>query len=272
MKLGIAMTLSHSTAEEWAEKHKNFGCESVIFPCNCNDNDKKIYDYLKAANDYGLTIAEVGAWCNPMSQTQSKVNIEYCKRQLELADLVGALCCVNIAGTSGGTVWDGAYKENFLDSSYKRIVEITQEIIDSVNPRRTHYSLEPMPYMVPYSPQNYRQLLTDVNRTAFGVHLDIVNMINSPKKYFFNTEFTDKCFDILGNEILSCHLKDIRLERGLTLILKETFCGNGIFDIKNYIFQAEKVNPDMPMIIEHLSDEQSYKDAVQYIKSLLRER
>lgn len=271
MKLGIAMTLPHSTAEEWAEKHKNFGCESVIFPCDFNDDDKKINSYIKAANDYGLTIAEVGAWCNTMSQDQSKENIEYCKKQLELADYVGAICCVNIAGTSGGDIWDGAYKENFLYSTYERTVEITREIIDSVNPTRTHYSLEPMPYMVPYSPQNYRQLITDVNRDAFGVHLDIINMINTPKKYFFNTEFTNKCFDILGCDILSCHLKDIRLERGLTLNLKETACGNGTFDIKNYIFQAEKINSNMPMIIEHLSDEQSYKTTVQYIKSILQE-
>ena len=271
MKLGIAMTLPHETAEEWAEKHRQFGCESIVFPCSSSDSDKRIEEYKKAAADYGLTIAEVGSWCNPMDndKVKAKENIEYCKRQLEMAEHIGALCCVNIAGTNGGEIWDGGYRENFLESTYNRIVEITREIIDAVNPVRTRYTLEPMPYMVPYSPENYLRLIKDVNRKGFGVHLDIVNMINTPEKYFFNADFTGKCFDLLGKDIVSCHVKDVHFERGLTFMLKETACGQGEFDIKNYFDTAEKLNPDMPMIIEHLWDEESYRKAVAYVLSIL---
>lgn len=126
-----------------------------------------------------------------MSLDKAKENISYCKKQPELAEYVGAICCVNIAGTNGGGIWDGGYKENFYASAYNSIIDITREIIDAVKPVKTKYSLEPTPYMVPYSPENYLKLLNDVNRSGFGVHLDAVNMINSPEKYFFNADFTN---------------------------------------------------------------------------------
>ena len=41
-----------------------------------------------------------------------------------------------------------------------------------------------MPWMIPDSPDENLQLIKDVNRKAFAVHLDFVNMINSPKDIF----------------------------------------------------------------------------------------
>ena len=32
MNLGIAMTLPHSSPEEWARKHKEMGLSAVVFP------------------------------------------------------------------------------------------------------------------------------------------------------------------------------------------------------------------------------------------------
>lgn len=64
MKLGIAKALTHNTAKEWAEKHSALGLSAIVFPVNCNAEKQKIIDYKQAADDYGLTIAEVGAWRN----------------------------------------------------------------------------------------------------------------------------------------------------------------------------------------------------------------
>ena len=54
----------------------------------------------------------------------------------------------------------------------------------------------------------------------------------------------------------------------LTFQLAEAPCGEGGFDIRTYIEEAEKVNPDMPMIIEHLRSEEAYLKAIAYIKQL----
>ncbi len=269
MKLGIAMSFSHSSPEEWAIKHREAGLEAVVFPCYYGDDVSKIDAYVQAAKENNLIIAEVGAWKNTLDLDKQKreENIDYCIKQLELAEYIKAKCCVNISGAKG-RVWDGAYSENYSEKTYSEIVETTQRIVDAVNPVYTCYSLEPMPHMLPDSPESYLKLCEDINRSGFGVHMDAVNMISSVERYFNNGEFSKRCFELLGDKVASCHVKDCVLEHKLTVSIPETECGQGGFDIKTYISEAEKINPDMPVIIEHLDNIEKYLVAVKYIKNL----
>lgn len=272
MRLGIAGGVSHRTPEEWAEKQYNLGCGAVVLPLDYRADDSVIDSYVKACVDYGLIIAEVGAWCNPMSSVKSErsKNVAYIKEQLRFADRVGARCCVNIAGTSG-EVWDGGYIENYSDDMYNRIVETVREIIDDVKPSNTYYTLEPMPWMIPHSPESYLKLMDDIGSDRFAAHLDVVNMINCPERYFFNGDFIEKCFSLLNEHIRCCHVKDVRLERFLTFNLKETYCGDGNLDIKKYAISAHKCDVDMPFMIEHLSTEEEYINSLRYIQELIKD-
>lgn len=272
MRLGIAGGISHRTPEEWAEKQYNLGCGAVILPLDYKAADSIVDTYVKACSDYGLIIAEVGAWCNPMSSVskERKKNIAYIKEQLRFADRINARCCVNIAGTSG-EIWDGGYIENYSEEMYTAIVETLQEIIDDVNPQNTYYTLEPMPWMIPHSPESYLQLIEDVGRDKFAAHLDAVNMINCPERYFFNGDFIEKCVQLLGKYLRSCHVKDVRLERFLTFNLKETYCGDGNLDIVRYAELIHECDKDMPFILEHLSSEEEYINSLKYVQELLKD-
>lgn len=270
MRLGIAGGLSHRSPDEWAEKLKKVGCGAVVFPLAHNAGDGLIGSYTQAARDHDLVIAEVGAWCNPLHRdpVERAKNIEYIQNQLRLADRIGARCCVNIAGT-GGDIWDGGYAENYTAETYRIIIETVRQIIDGVRPGHTYYALEPMPWMIPDSPRCYAQLIEDIGSPRFASHMDAVNMISSPERYFNSGAFAESCFDILGSHIKSCHVKDVRLERHLTFNLKETFCGDGGFDIKRYALAAERCDKDMPFILEHLPDEEAYLKSLKYIQDLL---
>ena len=41
-----------------------------------------------------------------------------------------------------------------------------------------------MPWMIPSNPDEYIRLINDVDRPQFAAHLDVVNMITSPERYF----------------------------------------------------------------------------------------
>lgn len=269
MRLGISGNPKHSNPDEWASKLRGLGCGAAIIPCDHNAGEAVIESYAQACRKYDLVIAEVGAWRNPMHSDSEERgrNLLYCKGQLRLAERIGAKCCVNIAGTTG-KIWDGGYAENYSEDAYREIVRTTREIIDAVNPLRTFYTLEPMPWMIPDSPESYLQLLKDVDRPGFAVHMDVVNMVSSPERYFFNAKFIERCFRLLGPYIKSCHVKDVRLERHLTFNLKECPCGQGSLDIARYAQLAEELDPDMPFIIEHLSSEEEYAAALERIKRL----
>lgn len=269
MKLGISMSLPHNSPEEWAQKHKALGLSAVVFPCRHNTDVATIDAYVEAAKGYDLTIAEVGAWCNVLTpdETERKKKYDYCLHQLELAEYVGALCCVNTSGAKG-EYWAGGYKENYSEKTYAEIIETVQGLIDTVKPQKTFYTLEPMPWMHPDSPEDYLQMIKDIDRAAFAVHLDVVNMICTPQRYLFNEQFTDKAVAMLGPYTKSCHIKDVLLEESLTVSLKEVPCGMGGFNLKNYIDRLDEVDADMPVIIEHLKVEEEYIKAVRYLQNL----
>lgn len=94
-------------------------------------------------------------------------------------------------------------------------------------------------------------------------------MINRPERYFFCEDFLDKTFELLGDKIKSCHLKDVKLLEDFTFQLKECACGEGCFNLEHYAELAHKANPDMPMILEHLARDEDYVSSMEYVQKRL---
>lgn len=272
MKLGISSRLEHTTPQDWASKHKALGLESVVFPVSCLDGEDCVMAYKKAADDAGLIVAEVGIWRNTLAADPQERRqwIDYSIQQLRMADEIGAKCCVNVVGTPYGPRWDGGYRNNFSKELWQMAISMIREIIDTARPKQTKFCIESMPWMIPSTPDEYLKLIEEVDRTEFGTHLDVVNMITSPQKYFFNDEFLHECFEKLKGTICSCHLKDIRLKEEYTFQLEECACGQGTLDLELYARLADAENPDMPMIIEHLTTDEEYAASVRYVRNRLR--
>ena len=271
MYLGISSSLEHCSPEEWASKHKALGLETVVFPVSHNDGENAIMAYKKAADEAGLTIAEVGIWRNTLAAApdERKHWIDYAVEQLRMADAIGAACCVNVVGTPYGPRWDGGYRNNFSPELWDMAIRMIRQIIDTARPKHTKFCIESMPWMIPSSPDEYLHLIEDVDRAEFGTHLDVVNMITTPRRYFFNEEFLEECFQKLHGTIVSCHLKDIILKQEYTFQLQECTCGEGTLDIELYARLATAENPCMPMIIEHLTTDEEYVASVRYVRERL---
>ncbi len=271
MYLGISSSLDHSTPAEWALKHKALGLKTVVFPVSCLDGEETVLAYKKAADEAGLTIAEVGVWRNTLASDPEERErwIVYAIEQLRMADAIGAACCVNVVGTPYGPRWDGGYRDNFSPELWDMAVRMIRRIIDTARPVHTKFCIESMPWMIPSSPDEYLRLIEDVDRAEFGTHLDVVNMITTPRRYFYNDEFLEECFVKLHGTIVSCHLKDIRLKPEYTFQLEECACGEGALDIELYARLATAESPHTPMIIEHLTTDEEYVSSVRYMKSVL---
>ena len=270
MRLGTSSPLSHSTPEEWAENQIRLGCRAVVFPVQSNESIEKINAYKEAAEKNDLLIAEVGIWRNALSPDpgERKKNIDYSVEQLRLADYLGARCAVNVAGAFGPR-WDGHYRENFTPEARKETVRMVREIIDRADVKNTFFTLEPMPWMIPTGPEDYVRLLEEVDRDRFAVHMDIFNMINSAERYFAPEEFVDRCAELLGDRIKSCHIKDVHLAEEFTFRLEECAPGCGEFPLRYYAEKMNSINPDMPVILEHLSTDEDYIKYMGYLKETL---
>lgn len=267
MRLGGPVFGVQNNPESWAEAVKRSGYRAAYCPVENDASDQAIKDYVKVAAREDIIIAEVGAWSNPLSPDKElrDTAVLHCKKQLELAEKIGARCCVNIAG-SRGEQWDGHHPDNYSDETFEMIVETVRCIIDSVKPECTFYTLETMPWMYPDSADSYLKLIRAIDRRQFAVHLDPINIINSPKAYYNNSLILKECFEKLGPYIKSCHAKDIMLTQKLTVHLEEVVPGQGIFDYGVYLSELSRLDADIPLMIEHLPTEEEYMKAAEYIR------
>ncbi|RAP77582.1 sugar phosphate isomerase/epimerase family protein [Paenibacillus montanisoli] len=271
MRLGGPIIASETPdPQRWVAAHAERGYTAAYFPDI--EASSHIEDYVRAAAGADLLIAEVGAWSNPLSR-DSEVReqaIRYCKKKLETAELAGALCCVNIAG-SRGEQWDGHDPANLTKDTFEMIVETVRDIIDHVKPERTRYTLEMMPWMYPDTVDSYLQLIRAIDRKAFAVHLDPVNIVTSPQLFYRNGALIEECFAKLGPYIRSCHAKDIVLGSSMVVHLDETRPGLGKLDYAQYLRQLAKLDRDVPLMLEHLDSEEEYRQAASYIRSIADE-
>jgi sugar phosphate isomerase/epimerase len=269
MRLGGPIPGGFTGPEEWAELHTQLGYGAAYCPLGPSATDDVVGAYVAAADGAGLVIAEVGAWSNPLSPDEAKRKEarDLCERSLDLADRVGARCCVNIAG-SLGSKWDGPDPRDLTPEAFDAVVECTRAIIDAVKPTRTFYTLETMPWMYPDSAESYLRLVEAVERHAFGVHLDPVNLICSPERYAHNAALVRDFVDRLGPRIRSCHAKDVVLRDELTVHLDEVPPGKGHLDYAVFLTAVDGVDPDMPVMLEHLQNTNQYRSAAEHIRSV----
>ena len=272
MLLGGTVTGAYAGPAEWEALLVRSRFKAVTAPFHCGMPREEVEAYREILRRHGVAAAEIGVWRNPMDPDPGKAAeaLAWAKGQLRLADETGVPCCVNIVGTASAAGWDAADRSNFLPETYARIVAQIREILDDVKPERAFYCIEPMPWMVPDSPEAYLQLIRDVDRPQFGVHMDFVNMINCPRRYLAPEDFIEDCFRLLGPQVKSTHIKDTRMHpTRLTAVLEECAPGEGTLDYARVLRILDRyLPPDAPVLLEHMQTEEEYRTAYDYVAGI----
>lgn len=272
IRLGGPLFDTYNGPEEWILQLKRLGYRAAYCPVSPGTDAATIRAYEKAALEHDIVISEVGAWSNPLSPDPAEAAeaMDKCIQGLQLADQIGARCCVNISGSKNPVHWAGPHRDNLTDKVFDQVVEITRKIIDAVQPTRTHFALEAMPWSFPDSTESYLRLLKAMDHPQFGVHLDPVNMIRSPREYFNNGGLIREMFARLGPHVKSCHAKDIILrEDNYIPQLDELRAGLGNLDYVVYLKELSKLK-DVPLMMEHLQTAEEYALAANHIRSVAR--
>ena len=269
MRLGGPVFEKTSDPQAWAAAVKALGYRAAYCPADADADDATVAAYAAAAAEADVVIAEVGAWSNSIASDEAarRQSLDKCIRQLGLAERIGARCCVNIAG-SRGPVWHGPHADDVTKATFDLIVRTVREIVDAVQPTRTYYTLEMMQWVLPDSAESYLELIEAVDRERFGVHLDPVNLVNCPRRYFDTTSLLTDTIRALGPHVRSCHAKDVLLGGSAIVHLDEIRPGLGKLDYATYLRELDKLDPDTPLMMEHLPDAEQYAAAAQYIRSV----
>lgn len=270
LRLGGPVFEKYQDPQGWVEAVKRLGYSAAYCPVGVKASDDEVRAYEEAAGKADIIIAEVGAWSNPICADEAarKAALEKCRTNLALADRIGARCCVNIAG-SLSEQWDGPSAKNFTQDAFDLIVETTRSILDAVNPKRTYFALETMPWAYPDSPDSYVRLLKAIDRKGFAVHLDPVNLVCSPQRYYGSGDLIRECFEKLGPHIKSCHAKDILLQTKLTTHLDEVRPGTGGLDYAVFLKELSRF-PGTPLMLEHLPSAEEYQKAAEHVRGVAK--
>jgi sugar phosphate isomerase/epimerase len=272
MRLGGRIFEKTADPDAWAAAVKRAGYRAADCPLQPAADDATVAAYVKAAADADLVIAEVGAWSNPISPDMAarQAALEKCKGALALAERIGAVCCVNIAGSRHPKTHNAPHPDNFTRETFDLIVQSVRQIVDAVNPTRTFYTLETKPTIFPDSAEAYLDLLRAVDRKAFAVHLDPINMISTVRRFYDSGKFMAETVRTLGPHIKSCHVKDLALKATSREIVHLDECrpGTGGLDLGAFLRAAGRLGPDLPMMMEHLDTAEEFAAAAAHLRDL----
>jgi sugar phosphate isomerase/epimerase len=270
VRLGGPLFERSESPEQWVAALQKLGYRAAYCPVKVGAAADEIRAYEQAARRADVVIAEVGAWSNPISPDprMAQEAFKKCVDSLALAEAIGANCCVNISGSKNPVHWAGPHEDNFSQGTFDEIVEVTRKILNEVQPTRTYFALEPMPWTYPDSADSYLRLIKAINHKRFGVHLDPMNLVVSPRSFYANGTLIRECFKKLGPHIRSCHGKDIILKEGTyTPQLFECQPGLGKLNYGVFLSELSKL-PDIPLMLEHLRTADEYQQAAAYIRSV----
>ncbi len=264
LRLGGPIFLNSDDPAELAQEHRRLRYSAAYVPKVDLNDAVRIAAIQKAFAEQNVVIAEVGAWVNLLDQNQEKrrKNLAYVTERLALAEAVGALTCVDIAGSYNPVDWAGPDSRNLTTDFFDATVENCRTIIDAVKPKRTKFALEMMGWSLPDGADSYLKFIRAIDRPAFGAHIDIANIINTPARYYHNTTLINDTFRKLGRWIVSAHAKDIVGKDGH---FAETAPGRGGMDYKTYLRNVTSLPQSVPLMLEHLKTAEEYDEARQFV-------
>ncbi len=272
VRLGGPVFLRTEDPEELALAHAKLGYRAAYCPGIPLRDSARISATASAFNRHGIVIAEVGRWVNLLDSDPEKrrANMEQVIDGLALAEAIGALCCVDIAGSYSDTHWYGPHPDNLSARFLDAAVGNARAIIDAVKPRRAKFCYEMMGWSIPDSADSALKLIKAVDRPAFAVHLDPCNLINAPIRFYRNTDLLNECFDKLGRWIVSCHAKDLTWDVEMNVHFREVRPGAGALDYRTYLRRLAGLPQKPPLMMEHLPNAEEYDKARLHIMEVGR--
>jgi sugar phosphate isomerase/epimerase len=251
---GHGLPVGSEDPADFARAHRDFGYRAAYVPEVALSDSSRLRAIEAAFAAEDVKLAEIGIWRNltAIEPDRRAAHLARADEFLAIADEVGAGCAVSYIGSFAPETDYAPHPKNLGDEAFELAVETIRGIIDRVKPKRARLALEMMQYALPDSIESYEALLAAVDRPAFGVHVDPVNLIMTPRRYYDNALFLKEIFARLGSRVVSCHAKDITLHHQAALHLDECQIGEGVMDYATYLTEVAKLPGEVPLMLEHL--------------------
>jgi sugar phosphate isomerase/epimerase len=262
-----------SDLDALVKAHLARGYRAAYAPQVSLDDYTRVCEVRDAFAAADIVLAEVQCWNNLLDPDPEarRRNREHVVQALALADELGAVCALDTVGSFAPESLNHHHPANFSSAAFDAGVETARYIIDAVKPKRAFFAYEVLAMHVLDGPDTIEAMVKAVDRSRFAVHLDLVNLVSSPRRYWHNGELAYECARRFGDRIVAAHAKDVVLEDNCdTVHLDETRPGLGNLDYRSYVGSLAALPHTVTLLMEHLPSEEEYAAAAVYIREQAR--
>jgi sugar phosphate isomerase/epimerase len=171
---------------------------------------------------------------------------------LRVARDLGAPCVVSGAGSNDARSGWYPHPENFTDASLARLIRSVREIAPTAEHYGVQFVLKGHTLSTLNTPEKMKLVIDAVGSPMVKGGADPVNWMTLEHVYD-TSGFIRHIFDVLGDDLVIAHAKDVFLESRLVLHLTEAVPGQGWMDYATYLRLFEERCPEGWMVIEHVS-------------------
>ena len=114
------------------------------------------------------------------------------------------------------------------------------------------------------NPKAHMKLKENVGDERVKVTLDPTNMLN-PYTYYRTTELINECFDLIGEDVMYAHAKDVKWTPAMLPAFEWVVPGTGTMDYEQYLVRLSRMKYTRPFMLEFLSVDK-YPQAKKFIE------
>ena len=228
--------------------------------------DSEIRELQAALKEYDVEFFDMMTYDNiihPDASEREKA-IKHVTENLEAAEKCGALAVC--AGLGSRDLDHGLYMnpENWTAETWKLSVDGIKQILKDSAGYKAVLGMEAVVTTPLDGPGALKRLMEDVGDPHVQVAFDPANMFTM-ENYYHSTEMINKCFDMLGENIVNCHAKDTLITGGMLIHLTMHPAGKGVQDYETYLVRMSHMKWPRVLMLEFAKDEE-YPEAKAYIE------
>jgi len=222
----------------------------------CPESD--IVELREALKKYDVEFFDMMVWTNlihPDRKTRQE-NLKYVAENLEAADRCGVRNVCACTGSCDPDHYIAMHPDNWTKETWKLTVDSIRQVLRDTSGCKSVIGVEAAVTTNIDGPMAHTRIMEDVGDERCKVTLDPTNMF-TVSNYFHSTEMLNRCFDMLGEDIMCCHGKDTYIERDKMLVLLTMKpAGQGVQDYETYLVRMSRMKWPRTLHLEFATREE----------------
>jgi sugar phosphate isomerase/epimerase len=234
---------------------------------DASDSDiRETHDVLKEYDVlfYGLHMAVNNI--HPDLSVRRK-NQKQVAEMIEAAERIGLPFVVSHTGSCSEET-TATHRDNWTMKTWKESVEAIKQILKDTEGSKVNIGIEAVNATNINNPRAHVRFKEDVGDPRIKVTLDPTNMMN-PNVYYRSTELINECFDLIGEDIMYAHAKDVYWTPQMLPTFTWVIPGIGTMDYETYLTRLSRLKYPRPLLLEFLKEEE-YPQAKKFIEDIAK--